>query len=169
MNRFLPTAVLALTASASIATSQAYESIEGQAELPPLDFTDGVVPATLVVETTGDVTLEDVTDLRVDLELTNPGDRSAKVSVYLLDAPYDAEVGLPEDVEPLGSLMVRRGLDGEEGWSSGQIHGGLEDPSVIHLALVSENSDVEGSALVTAAAFFSGDIPSGRVELSVVP
>jgi len=162
----LTPALLALTAMASIATSQALFDVSASVELDPLSWEDGASAVTLSVETTGEVRRADITDLSMTLEVENPTDASALLSLYQLPAPWDG--ALPEDAELLGSVMVRGALDGEPGVATDTVHAGLDLPAELHLALLTDGAEVSGSATFAVSALYH-EAPDGEIYLEVVP
>ena len=167
MNRALPTAALLVTTLASIATSKALVPIEGRASLGELDFAEEVIPLTLAVESTGALKVTDITDARLELSLVNPSDASALVELYLLDAPFE-EGGIPEGLEPVGSVMVRGALDEEPGAFEGELVGGVDGARTLHFALVSDGPELSGVGELVLSAFFTDDVPSGRYAVEVI-
>jgi hypothetical protein len=174
MNRPLPhsirdaltPALLGLTALASIATSQALFDVSASVDLDPLTWEDGASAVTVSVETTGEVRRADITDLSLILDVENPTDESALLSLYQLPAPWDG--ALPDDAELLGSVMVRGALDGESGGATDTIHTGLDVPAELHLALLTDGAAVSGRATVAVSAFYT-EARDGEIRLEVVP
>lgn len=166
MPRSMPPALLALTAMASIATSQAHFQISDEVIVDPLVWEDGAVPFSLSVETTGQVRRSDLTDLSVSFDLDNPSDDSVRLSLVQLPAPWDG--ALPPEAEVLDSLMVRGTLDGEPGHFSGELHAGIDVPAQLYLVLLTDGAEVDGRATLALSAFFS-EAPEGEVRLEVAP
>lgn len=169
MHRNTRTAAVLFGLALSIATSQAWPQMVGEASLVDvqLDSAQPAVALQLLISTQGEVKAADVTQLDITVLGDNAAPQSAVLSLYVLEEAWTGAP--PEGAEPADQMNLRGAVGDQPADIHQTLYATLDGAPTQHIVLVLDgDAEVQVDLELRAVASFADELPSGSIELEVV-